>query len=229
MNAAKIASCIPLLVMIVSLAYGTYAIQNSGPSPAALANAASKTKAAAKQGLSSQETAVATTAPSGAIRDPFVVVVKAEAVPDAAVVSKTDPERAAVDLLAGVVAQMTLSATFLQGRNEIAIIDGKMYEKGGRIGGLDGTLPPLVLAQVHRNSVVLQAGEQRYVLAYPETLGIPAGKPASGGVARTGKTPLNAAVASSPRPVAGAGGSSRRSQVRSMASTLARKLTGASQ
>ena len=63
---------------------------------------------------------------------------------------------------------LTLSGTFLQGRTEIAIISGQIYEKGQYLRG-SGDEPSLLrVAQVRATGVTLQAGGNQYILSYPE-------------------------------------------------------------
>jgi hypothetical protein len=74
---------------------------------------------------------------------------------------------------------LTLSGTFLQGRTEIAIISGQIYEKGQYLRGSDDEPSSLRVAQVLTTSVIFQAGGKQYVLSYPEAWSEAGAKPGS--------------------------------------------------
>ncbi len=75
-----------------------------------------------------------------------------------------------IDPYPGMIQGLTLSGTFLQGRTEIAIISGQIYEKGQYLRGSDDEPSALRVAQVRTTGVTLQAGGNQYVLSYPEAL-----------------------------------------------------------
>jgi hypothetical protein len=102
-----------------------------------------------------------------------------------------------IDPYPGMIQGMTLSGTFLQGRTEIAIISGQIYEKGQYLRGLDDEPSPLRVAQVLNTGVILQAGSTQYVLSYPEAWSEAGAKPAS--LAASKPRPAKAPAARSPR------------------------------
>jgi hypothetical protein len=111
---------------------------------------------------------------------------------------------------------LTLSGTFLQGRTEIAIISGQIYEKGQYLRG-SGDEPSLLrVAQVRATGVILQAGSTQYVLSYPEAWSEADAKPAS-------------LAASKPRPAKGPAARSPKAgtQAKAKAKTLPRTLSSA--
>jgi hypothetical protein len=228
MNAMKLMNFMPLLVMIVSLTFGTYSMQSSGPTPAALAAASGKTQTSAKGVIAKSGVAVlAETAnrDGSSPRDPFRVAPKVDSAGQPTSPAQTDPERPTVDRLAELVRSMSLNATFRQGPTEIAIIDGRIYEKGRRVEGIDESLPPLLVVQVLSNSVVLEAESKRYVLAYPDRIGPASGKTTTGGPASLAKAKGRKGSAASPPTAAQAGAPARKAPPRSPA-TAAPRVAG---
>ena len=84
-----------------------------------------------------------------------------------------------IDPYPGMIQGLTLSGTFLQGRTEIAIISGQIYEKGQYLRDSDDEPLPLRVAQVLNTGVILQAGSTQYVLSYPEAWSEAGAKPGS--------------------------------------------------
>ena len=174
MNMPKLMRLLPMLIMVASLAYATYSMQPLGSNTSAGPN----TSAHAKEQAASKESrpAVASSLTKGAVpkrlailRDPFQVVSKpgsAEAVQGLADKASSHPE---IDPYPGMIQGLTLSGTFLQGRTEIAIISGQIYEKGQCLRGLGDEPSSLRVAQVLTTGVILQAGGNQYVLSYPES------------------------------------------------------------
>jgi hypothetical protein len=173
MNMPKLMRLLPMLIMVASLAYATYSMQPLGSSTSAGPNTSvhAKEQAAGKE----SRPAVASSLAKGAVpkrlaipRDPFQVVSKpgsAEAVKGLADKASGHTE---IDPYPGMIQGLTLSGTFLQGRTEIAIISGQIYEKGQYLRGLGDESSPLRVAQVLTTGVILQAGGTQYVLSYPE-------------------------------------------------------------
>jgi hypothetical protein len=124
---------------------------------------------------------------SVAVRDPFQVAAKAAQV-------KADPEAAgtvanqsATDPCLDLIRGLTLSGTFLQGRTQIAIISGQIYEKGQYLRGPGDEPSPLCVAQVLATGVILEAGGNQYMFSYPVVW------------AEAGAQPRSLASASKPR------------------------------
>ncbi|WP_165220493.1 hypothetical protein [Aquisphaera insulae] len=154
----------PTLLIMAAMGYAAYAI-SAAPAPAfsppAAAPAAPPPKAAG---------AVAEAPIPDRGRNPFTVVVR------------VDPENGdgrpagadgAADPLMATVRGLTLNATFVQGRTQLASINGRLYRQGQRINGPDDAETPLAVAQVGPAHVVLVAGGTRYTLGYPEDLSAP--------------------------------------------------------
>lgn len=106
------------------------------------------------------------------IRDPFRVGSKqAEA---AQAEKAAPPEGPDENSLAEFVKSLTLDATFVQGRTQIAIINGRTYQQGQHlmVQNDDGqSHSPLLIEQVHSHSVTLAARGRQYELGYPDQLG----------------------------------------------------------
>jgi hypothetical protein len=127
------------------------------------------------------------------VRDPFQVIVPKSAPVVAAKVQDTTPPEPVADPLAELVQGLSLDATFIQGRDQIAIIDGRIYSRGQRLvlDGDDGkTSVPLVVASVFPTKVVLQGGGKSYVLGYPNQLGKRKDESPRGEAARSQETAL---------------------------------------
>jgi hypothetical protein len=173
MDNTKLLKLAPTLVMVAAL---TYLVSSAQPD---LPPAAEEGRAGAGKAGPSPSTAAATKAAGS--RDPFQVVVKpaegAAAKKVEAVAKQSGP-----DPWDEVIRGLTLDATFVQGRDQIAIIGGRFYRKGQhlRLDGDDGGEPGgrfsrLFVAEVQPMKVVLRAGGGRtYELGYPDQLGRPA-------------------------------------------------------
>ena len=135
---------------------------------------------------------------TAALRDPFQVVLEPGAITDALNLRMA---RADSDLLAEIVRGLKLDATFLQGRDQMAMINGRVYSKGQSLlldGNLGDSSPTLVVVNVLPAKVILGSGDRNYVLGYPDQLGGRADKSAGTG---RGQSP-GAAMARGPIPVA---------------------------
>jgi hypothetical protein len=85
----------------------------------------------------------------------------------------SDPES---DPLAGFVHSLSLDATFLQGKTQIAIINGRMYHQGQHLIVQDEgekALSPLLVQNVQVHRVTLTAHNTSYELGYPDQLSSP--------------------------------------------------------
>ncbi len=104
-------------------------------------------------------------------RNPFLAVTPPAATPDAP--SPTRPPIPTSDPLADIVAGLSLDATFLQGRDQLAIINGRIYHKGQELElpGDDESRPALLVLFVKPTGVILKGGGKNYLLGYPEHLG----------------------------------------------------------
>ena len=106
----------------------------------------------------------------GRLRNPFQAVT-----PPAATSDAPEPDAAAPptsDPLADIIAGLSLDATFLQGRDQIAIINGRIYHKGQKLDlpGDDESRPPVLVLFVKPTGVILKGGGKNYLLGYPEHL-----------------------------------------------------------
>ncbi len=164
MSAGRLIKYAPTAILIAFLGYASYSLQ------AALPGAAEKEGALAK-GLDLMLKELVASNPAGddgggQLRNPFLAV-KPPAPEVAEPVASAAPES---DRLAEVIAGLSLDATFLQGRDQLAIINGKIYHKGQRLTlpGHDESLPPLLVLFVKPTGVILKGGGKNYLLGYPE-------------------------------------------------------------
>jgi hypothetical protein len=184
MNMSKLMRLLPMLTMVASLAYATYAMQPAGSSTSTRPDTSAPTKQQAA-GKEARPTSAASLAKGGVskrpatFRDPFEVVSRpssAEAVNELADKASGHTD---IDPYPGMIQELTLSGTFLQGRTEIAIISGQIYEKGQYLRGPGDEPSALRVAQVRTTGVTLQAGGNQYNLSYPEAWSEAGAKPAS--------------------------------------------------
>jgi hypothetical protein len=173
MNTTKLLKLAPSLIVVASLTYMAYSVQPSSPDPPAAATVA--TKGRDDPGKADPLLAAVGRALTGSIRDPFQVANKPAA---EAVVPKTQepaPVKSGPDPWDEVIQGLTLDATFIQGRDQIAIINGRFYHKGQHLV-LDGDsgehFSRLFVAGVQPSKVILRAGGGKlYELSYPAQLG----------------------------------------------------------
>ena len=160
--------------MVAFLAYSVYAIHESLSDPAATrADQTKAGKAPRNNALVTGELGEENAADQ--VRDPFQV----SSNPVAAAVDVPKPQNAAPptpnsDPVAEIVQGLRLDATFVQGRDQIAIIDGRMYSKGQHMLIQDDSgdsSTALVVAHVTSTKVILRAGSRNYELSYPDQLG----------------------------------------------------------
>ncbi len=170
MNMTRLIKVLPMLVTVAALAYAAYSIQPVVPilTPGAGAAKAGKQapvkgagQAVTKAGFAEEEPAVRV-----AVRNPFEVDRSGNDKNSSPELEQDDPSLVALE-------GMTLDATFLQGRTQMAIIDGRIYEPGQNLVGANDEPSQLIVTQVFMNKVIFQAEGKRYFLAYPDQLGPP--------------------------------------------------------
>jgi hypothetical protein len=172
MNITKLLKMTPTLILIASLGHASYSLHGSLPARASVQADVAKGLDMV-EGLLASGTATAERL-IGEFRDPFQVGGTPKPKPDAAESHKDVPANPPADPLADLVRGMTLDATFFQGRDQLAIIDGRIYSRGQRLrfrGDPDGASSPLVLAIVLPARVILRGNNRSYVLSYPDQLG----------------------------------------------------------
>ena len=174
MNMTRLIKVLPMLVTAAALAYAAYSIQPVVPIRTPAAGAAKAEKQAPVQGAGKAVTAAdfaeASPAVRVALRNPFEVVAKLDRNEDD---KNSTPEFEQDDPSLVALESLTLDATFLQGRTQMAIIDGRIYEPGQNLVGANDEPSSLIVTQVFMNKVIFQAEGKRYFLAYPDQLGPP--------------------------------------------------------
>ena len=138
MNMTGLIKVLPMLVMVAALAYAAYSIQPVVPIVTPAAGAAKPEKQAPVEGAGQAVTAAgspdAPPAMRVAGRNPFQVVANPDPIAD---VKNSTPELEKTDSPLTTLNGLTLNATFLQGRTQMAIIDGRIYEPGQNLVGAD--------------------------------------------------------------------------------------------
>jgi hypothetical protein len=182
MNTAKLLNRAPTLIMVACLAYACYKIQTILPGAAAGTSELAKGLDVLVKDVLHAGAEEAHTLTRDALRDPFRIRAKKADAAKTVDVATADPES---DPLAGFVHSLSLDATFLQGKTQIAIINGRMYHKGQHLIFLDdgAKVPsPLFVENVQFHRVTLRAHNTNYELGYPDSLGDRPGaaRPASG-------------------------------------------------
>jgi hypothetical protein len=176
MSAAKLIKLVPMLILVAFLAYAGYSIHASADDPAEDPSAQVKDPDTGVQENVTAGNAVEGDR-AGVLRDPFQVVVEPSAVAGAR--QSPDDASSGPDVLAEIVQGLKLDGTFLQGRIQMAIINGRVYSKGEHVridARSDKFLAPLVLVGVLPAKVTLRGGDRDYVLGYPDQA-IPSNKP----------------------------------------------------
>ncbi len=181
MNTAKLLNRAPTLIMVAFLAFACYRIQTILPDSAAGRKELQSGLDVMVQDVIHAGAEEAKLLAHDALRDPFRIRRKADAA-KAVDVATADPD---TDPLAGFVRTLSLDATFLQGKTQIAIINGRMYHQGEHLIFIDdgAKVPsPLLVQSVQFHRVTLRAHNTNYELGYPEDLGVrPADHRPSGG------------------------------------------------
>ncbi len=170
MNAKQLIKLAPTAVLLGFVAFAYSSLQGALPG-------AGQKQAELAKGLDLMFQDIAASDPVGALkevrlRDPFLPVVPVVATPESA--GSDAPAQPETDPLTDIVAGLSLDATFVQGRDQLAIINGRSYNKGQRLvlpGDDDHSRPPLVVLFVRPTGVILRGGSKNYVLGYPEQLG----------------------------------------------------------
>ena len=189
MNTASLLKRGPILIMVVCLAYACYKIHAIVPDSSAGRNDLAKgldvmVNDALQAGASEVQSLT-----RAALRDPFRIRPRSVLAPEAHEAA-ADPEN---DPLAGLVGGLSLDATFLQGKAQIAIINGRMYHKGEHLvlqGDAGKSFSPLYVESVRAHRVTLVAHHTRYELGYPDKLG---SRPADRG--KGGPKPVDGSLA----------------------------------
>ena len=174
MNMTRLIKVLPMLVTVAALAYAAYSIQPVVPILTPAAGAAKAGKQAPVEGAGQAVTKAGSRrhrrrcgllagTPLRLRRNPTAARNDKNSTPE---LEKDDPSLVALEGL-------TLDATFLQGRTQMAIIDGRIYEPGQNLVGANDEPSPLIVTQVFMNKVIFQAEGKRYFLAYPDQLGPP--------------------------------------------------------
>jgi hypothetical protein len=169
MDIIKLLKFLPMVIMIASLAYAIYSMQAVRIDPEPASKKPNEKQAAARESQAKVAVSEAKTAMPERLhlpRDPFQVALKTTSADSAQNAPGSSPASAEVDPYPAMIQGFTLSATFIQGKTEIAIINGRIYKKGQHISGAANEPLPLTLAGVLAKEVILQAGSNRYLLAY---------------------------------------------------------------
>jgi hypothetical protein len=186
MSTVKLLKLAPMLIMAAFLAYSIYSIHANLPPPAAAQSVHKKGLEIMVDEILDASAATARNLASEGLANPFQVRTKAGA-PQSQEVGRVDPESAPLD---EIVRGLTLDGTFLQGRDQLAIIDGRVYSKGQHLflkGDSDKSLSSLCLVSVLPAKVILEGGGQSYELGYPDQLGRRADKAGRAGSRSSGR------------------------------------------
>jgi hypothetical protein len=174
MTTAKLINLLPMLIMVTFLGYTGYSIHASAGDPAGGESGLEKDLDSMLQNMIAVGDAIADST-SSAFRNPFQV----RSQPAAVAHSDDVPPDPAVDTTAEIVQRLKLGATFVQGRDQMAIIDGRIYSKGQHLlidGGSGKSSATLTVINILPEKVILHGGDKNYVLGYPDQLG---GRPAN--------------------------------------------------
>jgi hypothetical protein len=161
----------PTLFVFASLSWGCYSLHASLPDssngPDELAKGA---ELMMKDLFHASASEVRTM--SGAVRDPFRIILKNVGWPKSKTAEAADDAES--EFLGRFVQDLRLDATFLQGRSKIAIINGQIYHQGQHLQAVDdkgNAHASLLLQEVEPHLVTLSARGKFYVLGYPSPLG----------------------------------------------------------
>ncbi len=173
MNTAKLIKLSPLLIMVIFLAYSGYSIHAGADDPDASPSGLAKELDGVVHDILAVGDAIKDGA-SVALRDPFQVTPKTVGQAGESEDDEEGPLDPDSDPLAEIVQRLSLDATFLQGGDQMAIIDGKLYSKGQHLlidGDAGNSTSKLYLVNVLTTKVILHAGGKNYVLGYSDRLG----------------------------------------------------------
>jgi hypothetical protein len=191
MTTVKLLKLAPTLIMTAVMAFSMYSINPQVP-PGSVSSSPGTAPTSSggdrpDPGTHQVSDAVATGLKRG--RNPFVVLFRPGRV-DQPGVDPTMGSGARVDPYLALVQGLTLNATFVQGKTQIASINGRLYERGQYMEGSGDERSLLVVVQVTPAEVVLEANGRRYRLGYPDGLISPTDRPP--GAAGTGRPSLRA-------------------------------------
>jgi hypothetical protein len=175
MNASMLLKFLPMLVMLVSLAYAAYTVQWLGSTlEPVLSQSATKQPEIKGAGPDSAASRSQDASPAIAdtVRDLFQVVAK-PGTGDEANGPGSNKLKTVVDPITVLLQGLTLNATLLRGRTQLAVINGRIYNAGQHLEGRDGQPSPLSLTKVFASKVVIEAEGKHYVLAYPTNFDTP--------------------------------------------------------
>ncbi len=170
MNAAKLIKLAPMLILVAFLAYAGYSINASAEDPAEDPSGLVKDTNTVVQDIPKSGNALEGGL-AAALRDPFQVSLKPGAAAGAA--KSQDDASVDSDLLDKIVQGLKLDATFHQGRDEMAIINGRVYSKGHYLiidADSGKSSSRLFVVRVLPAKVILRGGDKDYVLSYPDQL-----------------------------------------------------------
>jgi hypothetical protein len=172
MNSNKSLKLAPSAILVIFLGYLAYSVQPSTPAPPTPQPGLVEVQDALEGALVDSVKAGGKLIQT--VRDPFLAVTstKAAAPPPP---KDVEPEPPEADPLIEVVQGLTLQATFLQGPDQIAVINGRIYRKGEHLslnGDSGDRFSPLYVASVQPTKVILRAGGgSSYNLSYPNQFG----------------------------------------------------------
>lgn len=176
MNPQQMARIAPTAILLAYLVYSGYTLESSTP-------LAAERETEITRGLEVVMSEVAAAGEElvrleGKLRDPFQIVVPPPPEPEPGEVAAAE---ALPDPLEPIVSALNLEATFVQGKDQIAIIDGKIYSKGQTlaIDQARAAGSKLVLLFVKPTGVILRGDGKDYALGYPERFSTPAPAPSS--------------------------------------------------
>ncbi len=172
MNTAKLLKLAPTLILIVFLGYASYSLHEGLPTRTSgrsdVAKGLEMVEDMLASGTATAERLI------GEFRDPFQVIHTPSPTADASQSQPRLPSDSPSDPLADLVRGMTLEATFFQGRDQIAIIDGRIYSRGQALRFRNDSREPssqLLVTVVLPSKVILRGNNRNYVLSYPDQLG----------------------------------------------------------
>lgn len=164
MSTARLIKFGPTILLVGYLGYGLFSVQ---PPQAG----ASETKQALERTMMDllAEGSEATQMIETQVRDPFWTGPRAEVLKKSAEVAAAASDD---DPIAEAVRGLSLDATMIHGRDQLAVINGRIYTRGQsiRVSG-DGEPADLKVLVVTRTGVILRGAARNYGLNYPDKLG----------------------------------------------------------
>jgi hypothetical protein len=176
MNQDKIIKLAPTILMITLLGFSAYSVHGGGdetPAPKATDASTGSTLAQVETEILALESAIVSSA--SAVRDPFrTAAAAAEEIKAEMTQGGPDHSKRAdsTDPIAQSLKEMSLDLTFVQGSEQVAVINGKMYRKGQRLTFPESTEQDapvsLVMTFVRKDRVFFRGDNKTYSLGYPE-------------------------------------------------------------